>query len=36
MRISKRLLSPDILKEMNDTIEEQEMILAKMIERLEM
>lgn len=34
--MSKRLLSPDTLKEINEAIEEQEMVLAKMIERLEM
>lgn len=33
--MSKRLLPPDKLKEMIGAIEEQEMILANMIERLE-
>lgn len=33
--ISKRLLPPDKLKEMIGAIEEQEMILASLIERLE-
>jgi len=33
--MSKRLLSSDKLKEMNDAIEEQEMIIAKMIEKPE-
>ncbi len=33
--MSKRLLPPDKLKEMVGAIEEQEMILANMIERLE-
>lgn len=34
--MSKRLLSPDTLKKMNEAIEEQEIILAKIIKRLEM
>lgn len=33
-QMSKRLLSPDKLNKMNEAIEEQETILAKMIEKL--